>query len=172
MWHSHVLAPLQNTPLHTHAAGATGSLVTPPSAAPALPRVCLLGPHPTTRAEKDVPSGCCCLLSRKISRNSSFRSWGLPEIWWSLVLELPTTPTPQPQSVSEDVCLGVVTNFCLQEAFQTINPSPVIESSIIKNRYLPIVERAFCTTSLLCKIYLSTCFHEMKKKKSKENFCF
>lgn len=79
------------------------------------------------------------------------------------VLQPPATPVPRPQSVSEDVYLGVVTNFCLQEAFQTINLSPVIEISMIKYRYLPIVERAFYTTSLLCKTYLSTCFHKMKR---------
>lgn len=87
-------------------------------------------------------------------------------------MELPTTPTPRPQSISDDVCLGVVTNFCLQEAFQTINPSPVIEISIIKNRYLPLLKGHFVPLHFYARSTLVPVFMKWKKKNPKRIFAF
>lgn len=72
-------------------------------------------------------------------------------------------PHLNPSLFSENVYLCVVTNFCLQEAFQTINPSPITEISIIKYSFLLLLKKAFCTTSLYARPTLSTCFHEMEK---------
>ena len=147
--------PHCTVPTSARAAGAMGSWSPHLQQLLHFPRECLLGPYPTTKAEKDVTS-CCCLLSRNISRNLSHQFMRLDS-------SSSCPPALTLVSVSEDVCLSILPNFYLQKAFQTINPSPIVAISIIKYRYLLIVNSAFCATLLLRKTYVSTCFHKRKK---------
>lgn len=45
-----------------------------------------------------------------------------------------SSSSPIPAPASENMCLSILPNFYLQEAFLTINPSPIVAISIIKYR--------------------------------------
>lgn len=137
------LAPLQSTPWHMQLShGQPGH---PTFSSPALPRVCL-GPHPMTRAEKDITSGCCFLLSRKISEKVFPSSHGDYLRFDGVSSIAALHPSPQPQSVSENVYLCVVTNFCLPGSISDNKSKSYHWDLHNQVQFSPVAEKAFCTT--------------------------